>query len=172
MMPRKSHLAIMKKNDDFSGLVTERKTTAHARISFWNSPFTHAHKVGNNKDRSSGLVICKLKMNAELSILVLALLLAFSSVSFCRYDRQIRLPSGDPYMYPSLDSSSICPNKTTPLYFGLIQSFSTSQIDGSGTILGVNIALDRINSNCFVLPGYSLHYTVADSQVSIIYLSA
>ena len=70
-------------------------------------------------------------------------------------------------MYPSLDSNNICHNKTTPLYFGLIQSFSASQIDGSGTVAGVNIALDRINNDCSLLPGYSLHYTVADSQVSL-----
>ena len=101
----------------------------------------------------------------ELAVLLIALLLV-SSASFCHCDRQIRLPSGEPYMYPSLDSNNTCLNKTTPLYFGLIQSFSTSQLDGSGTVAGVNVALDQINSNCSLLPGYSLHYTVADSQVS------
>ena len=104
-------------------------------------------------------------MDAELSVLLLVLLLV-NLVRFCHCDRQIRLPSGEPYMYPSLDSNNTCPTKTTPLYFGLIQSFSASQIDGSGTVAGINIALDRINSNCSLLPGYSLHYTVADSQVS------
>ena len=104
-------------------------------------------------------------LKMELTILLITQLLV-NSASFCLCDRQIRLPSSEPYMYPSLDSNNTCPNKTTPLYFGLIQSFSASQIDGSGTIAGINVALDEINSNCSLLPGYSLHYTVADSQVS------
>ena len=78
---------------------------------------------------------------------------------------QIRLPSGEPYVYPSLNSSNTCSSKTTPLYFGLIQSFNADVFDGSAAIAGVNVALDRINRNCSLLPGYSLHYTVADSKV-------
>lgn len=74
-----------------------------------------------------------------------------------------------PETYPSLDSPTLsnC-NNTTPLYFGLIMSFDGQQFDGSGSIPGVKVALDRINSNCSLLPGYSLHYTLADSRVSTV----
>ena len=97
----------------------------------------------------------------KLSVVLLPLLLV-SWVRFCHGQRLTEL--GEPYVYPSLDSIN-CSGKT-PLYFGLIQSFDAEQFDGSGAIAGVNVALDRINRNCSVLPGYSLHYTVADSKVS------
>lgn len=75
-----------------------------------------------------------------------------------------------PETYPrvSLNSSALtnCPN-TTPLYFGLIMSFDGQQYDGSGAVSGVKVALDRINNDCTLLPGYSLHYTLADSRVSV-----
>ena len=55
----------------------------------------------------------------------------------------------------------------TPLYFALIQSLGgpLSQFDGSGSIAGVKVALDRINNDTTLLPGYTLHYTFADSKV-------
>lgn len=55
----------------------------------------------------------------------------------------------------------------TPLYFGLIQSLGgpSSLYDGSGSVAGVKVALDRINNDSSVLPGYTLHYTFADSKV-------
>ena len=73
-----------------------------------------------------------------------------------------------PETYPSLNSTTLANcNKTTPLYFGLIMSFDGQQFDGSGSIPGVRVALDRINNDCALLPGYSLHYTLADSGVSM-----
>ena len=97
----------------------------------------------------------------KLSVVFALLLVSWGC--FCDGQRLTEL--GEPYVYPSLDSIG-CPGKTTPLYFGLIQSFDADQFDGSGAIAGVNVALDRINRNCSLLPGYSLHYTVADSKVS------
>ena len=38
-------------------------------------------------------------------------------------------------------------------------------IDSSGAIPGVRVALDRINNDSNLLPGYSLHYALSDSQV-------
>ncbi len=87
------------------------------------------------------------------------LLLLLSLASSCLAGKFSRLT------YPNLSSSIIC-NDTRPLYFGLLQSFDAEQFDGSGAIAGVNVALDRINSNCSLLPGYSLHYVLADSRVS------
>ncbi len=55
----------------------------------------------------------------------------------------------------------------TPLHFALIQSLGGqySQFDGSGTLAGVKVALDWINNDSSLLPGYTLHYTVANSKV-------
>ena len=57
----------------------------------------------------------------------------------------------------------------TPLYFALIMSLGRppSQFDGSGSVAGVKVALDRINNDSSLLPGYTLHYTFTDSAVSV-----
>ena len=63
--------------------------------------------------------------------------------------------------YPPLE------NKTdghTPIVFGLIVSFGGS-FNSSGAVPGVRVALDQINNSSNLLPGYSLHYTLSDSQV-------
>ena len=52
----------------------------------------------------------------------------------------------------------------SPLHFALIQSLGR-QFDGSGTLAGVKVALDRINDDSSLLPGYTLHYTFANSKV-------
>ena len=57
--------------------------------------------------------------------------------------------------YPPLNAP-IGPSKRA-LVFGLIMSFG-GQIDSSGTVAGVRVALDRINNKSDLLPGYSLHY--------------
>lgn len=68
-----------------------------------------------------------------------------------------------PYIqvYPPVNTS----DDRTPLYFGLMLS-----IIGFPSIRaapGIQIALDSINSDPSILPGYSLHYTLSDSQVVI-----
>ena len=57
----------------------------------------------------------------------------------------------------------------TPLHFALIQSLGGqySQFDASGSLAGVKVALDWINNDSSLLPGYTLHYTVANSQVTL-----
>ena len=52
----------------------------------------------------------------------------------------------------------------TPLYFALLQSFG-GQYNGSGSVAGLQVALDRINNDPNILPGYTLHYTLTDTQV-------
>ena len=56
-----------------------------------------------------------------------------------------------------------------PLFVGLIQSYDPSlsdeQLNSVGTIVGAEIALDHINSDPSMLPGYSLHYYFIHSQV-------
>lgn len=51
------------------------------------------------------------------------------------------------------------------LVFGLIMSFG-GNIDSSGAVPGVRVALDRINNDSSLLPGYTLHYALSDSRVS------
>ena len=58
-------------------------------------------------------------------------------------------------------------NKTdtrTPLYFAVALSFG-GIYNSLPAIPGIQIALDRINSDPSFLPGYTLHYTLTDSQV-------
>ena len=84
-----------------------------------------------------------------------------------------------PYIqvYPPVDLSqdqqSCSPENsstgTCPLYIGLIQS----SIGGPGgfrsipVLPGLQLALDQINADPDLLPGYTLHYTLTDSNVSI-----
>ena len=65
--------------------------------------------------------------------------------------------------YPPLNES----DGLNHLVFGLIMSFG-GNIDSSGVVPGVRVALDRINNDSTLLPGYSFHYALSDSQVSYI----
>ena len=65
-------------------------------------------------------------------------------------------------VYPALHEQG--GNK--PLYFGLMLSLSGDD-QSSGALAGVQAALDEINSRDDLLPGYSLHYTLTDSKVSV-----
>ena len=57
-------------------------------------------------------------------------------------------------------------NGTTPLYIGLMMSFG-GDFDSSSGVPGVQVALNQINSDPSMLPGYTLHYTLTDSQVRL-----
>ena len=85
---------------------------------------------------------------AALSISLLLILSLVSTVS------------GYLQIYPPVDGN----DTRTPLHFALLQSFG-SEYNGSGSVAGLQVALDRINSDPTLLPGYSLHYTLTDSQV-------
>lgn len=91
------------------------------------------------------------------------LLCCFSWVSPLSFD-----PVND-YLdvYPDPTDTQILQGRT-PLYFALIQSLGgpLSLYDGSGSLAGVKVALDRINNDTTFLPGYTLHYTFEDSKVS------
>lgn len=71
--------------------------------------------------------------------------------------------------YPPLEQNSSLSQGTAerrkPLVFGLIMSFGGS-FDSSGAVPGVRVALDRINNDPDLLPGYTLHYALSDSRVS------
>ena len=63
-------------------------------------------------------------------------------------------------IYPPINEN----DTRTPLYFALLQSFG-GQYNGSGSVAGLQVALDRINKDPNLLPGYTLHYTLTDTQV-------
>lgn len=71
----------------------------------------------------------------------------------------------------SIVSAAIYPKKVegkTQLTFGLIQSYDPDidkQLNGVGTVVGTEIALDHINADENMLPGYSLHYNFINSPV-------
>lgn len=64
-------------------------------------------------------------------------------------------------IYPPRDATN---PGSQDLYFGLMQSFG-GDFSSHGTIPGVQVALDQINDDPSILPGYTLHYTLSDSQV-------
>ncbi len=72
-------------------------------------------------------------------------------------------------VYPDPTDQKILQGRT-PLHFALIQSLGgpLSQFDGSGSVAGVKVALDSINNDTSLLPGYTLHYTFADSKVNAV----
>lgn len=91
---------------------------------------------------------------ALVSLLLLLLLQATSSIGYIQ-------------TYPDSDSSFQMDNQSSvPLYIGLIMSFGGA-FNSSGTLPGIQVALDLINSEPGLLPGYSLRYTATDSQVNV-----
>ena len=54
----------------------------------------------------------------------------------------------------------------TPLYFSLIQASSGQSITVN-SMVGLEVALDFINADPTLLPGYSLHYVFIDALVRV-----
>lgn len=73
------------------------------------------------------------------------------------------------FTHPPTSVKISCPdpamNRTCPLYIALLMSFGGAYTS-SGVVPRVQVALDHINSDPRILPGYTLHYTLKDSQVS------
>ena len=71
-----------------------------------------------------------------------------------------------PYLqvYPPVNESDDSAPVRAPLYFALVLS-SGGQYTSIGALPAVQVALDYVNSQPDILPGYSLHYTLSDSQV-------
>ena len=67
-------------------------------------------------------------------------------------------------VYPGTNPTEEASVRLKSLYFALMMSFG-GDFRSSGTIPGVQVALDQINSDPTLLPGYQLHYTLTDSQV-------
>ena len=67
-------------------------------------------------------------------------------------------------VYPGTNPTEEASVGLKSLYFALMMSFG-GDFRSSGAIPGVQVALDQINSDPTLLPGYQLHYTLTDSQV-------
>lgn len=63
-------------------------------------------------------------------------------------------------VYPPVEAN----DDRTPLYFAVVLSNGGERVS-IGALPGVQIALDHVNSNPSLLPGYTLHYTLTPSQV-------
>ena len=102
-------------------------------------------------------------------------------IAFCVFSASLQLAAADganfgPYLdvYPPVEgdirdndhqfSCMPSPNKSCPLYIALSVSFGGEYLS-SGVTASIQYALDQINNDTSLLPGYSLHYTVTDSQV-------
>ena len=93
---------------------------------------------------------------------ILLLLCLIQSGSSLGYDPENYLE-----VYPDPQDPDVLRGRI-PLYFGLIQSLGgpLSQFEVPGSIAGVKVALDVINNDSSLLPGYTLHFTFTDSMVS------
>ena len=98
-------------------------------------------------------------------------------------DNQSLVVSSPYYLqvYPGTDPSGETSVGIKSLYFALMMSFggdfrssggfrSSGDFRSSGAIPGVQVALDQINRDPTLLPGYQLHYTLTDSQVCANYI--
>ena len=104
--------------------------------------------------------LCRKMLYSRPLLLCLSVLhLLFCPSACLSYD-----PADYLEVYPDPRDPAVLRGRT-PLHFALIQSLGGPQFDGSGSVAGVKVALDRINNDSSILPGYTLHYTFADSKV-------
>lgn len=75
------------------------------------------------------------------------------------------------HIYPDVDITrsqqkcSIPINGSCPLYIALMMSYE-GETDSSGVIPAIQMAIDQINNDPTMLPGYTLHYTLKKTKVS------
>ena len=102
-----------------------------------------------------------LEMQCHLVFVVSFLLVSIHRAQSLSYD-----PDDYIDVYPDPTDPEVLKERT-PLHFALLQSLGGqfSQFDGSGSLAGVKVALDWINNDSSLLPGYTLHYTASNSKV-------
>ena len=104
---------------------------------------------------------------------IVAFLTCLAQLSRSEEVQHLRLGPYD-HVYPYVDiarkTCSVTDNGTCPLYIALMMSFG-GDLDSSGVIPGVQVAIDEINSNPTMLPGYTLHYVLKKTEVSTYLLS-
>jgi gamma-aminobutyric acid type B receptor len=100
----------------------------------------------------SGCICCCSELAMDCTLLLLLLLVSQSGLLASAGVYNLEDP------YPPEDSDS-----RVPLYFSLIQSFSGQYIS-SYSLPGLQLALDLINEDETLLPGYSLHFVITDTE--------
>ncbi len=97
------------------------------------------------------LVLLKLAVDEVMKASSVITLILLSGISSAQYPR----------IYPNVTEDG-----TKHLNFGLMLVLTVFGLDISAIYVpGVQVALDQINSDPTMLPGYTLHYTLVDSQV-------
>ena len=105
-------------------------------------------------------------------IRVLLLCTCLGQLSRSEEVQHLRLGPYD-HVYPYVDiarnqqNCSVAENGTCPLYIALMMSFG-GDFDSRGVIPGIQIAIDQINNDPTMLPGYSLHYILKKTEVNIL----
>ena len=109
--------------------------------------------------RCTGRIITSCAMKFCSSFLALYLLILASPLPLV--DSRVYIE-----VYPNPTDPHILRGRT-PLYIALIQNLGGdgSMFNGLGSVAGVKVALDWINNDTTLLPGYTLHYTLTDSKV-------
>ena len=88
-------------------------------------------------------------------------------------NRETTGENNGPYkqVYPDVDieqdrtNCSVSKNGTCPLFIALMMTFGGDYVS-SGVIPGIQVAIDEINNDSAILPGYTLHYTLMATRVS------
>ena len=118
------------------------------------------------------VVTSKLPMAYNIMRFAVFVLLASLTISYAQSadENTVQAPSWTwPYkqIYPPVSVNETAGGPRS-IFFALMMSFG-GNFNSSGTIPGVQSALDRINSDPTLLPGYKLHYTLTDSQVRAVH---
>ena len=103
--------------------------------------------------------------HVRFAVFVLLASLAISYAQSANENTNQALSWTWPYLqvYPPVSANGTAGGPKA-IFFALMMSFG-GNFKSSGTIPGVQSALDRINNDPTLLPGYKLHYTLTDSQV-------
>ena len=116
-------------------------------------------------------------MNSKMVVFWLCKIALFALILRLSAGQQYLGPYKEIYPYVDItrDQQSCVPdpaagaNGTCPLYIALMMSFGGDFVS-NGAIPGVQLAINQINSDPSILPGYTLHYTLLDTQVLLVSL--